>query len=130
MATYGRNVPNALTYATRAGNGPVAQRTEHSPPKRGVAGSIPAGLTPSQLLRKAALEPDVAERLWQGIQARLAWIAKYVAAGVPEYAVIIAERRAWRARKLPPSRRAAACEAIGDYMHGAKVRAAKARALS
>jgi hypothetical protein len=98
-----------------------------------VAGAIPAGVTeftPSQLLRAAALEPDVAERLWQGIQARLAWIAKYVAAGVPEYAVIIAERRAWRARKLPPSRRAAACEAIGDYMWRAKARSAPAETVS
>jgi hypothetical protein len=44
MATYGRNVPKRLTYAT-GDHGPVAQQIEQGPPKTEVAGAIPAGVT-------------------------------------------------------------------------------------
>lgn len=124
MASYGRKIPNPLSYGPPH-VGPVAQQTEHSPPKRVVAGATPAGLTPQDRLRAARHLPGP-DRQWEAIRARLEWIDTMVALGVPEGAAFIADGRMQRAKRLPRSRYLAAAKAIGAYMHTAKMRASGA----
>jgi hypothetical protein len=122
MRTYGRNLPKQTTcghigpHGTVPTSGPVAQRTEHSPPKRGVAGSIPAGVTPAQKLRRAARARTTVERQALGLEARLDFVERLVARGVPRDVATAGVVRIERAKALPPYKRAQRVERIASWM--------------
>jgi hypothetical protein len=119
MKPYGLSVPKIPTCGKESDSptGPVAQGIEHPPPKRGVAGPNPAGLTtPADQLRQAVQESQV-EREWRALQARIEQIEDWVAAyGVTRDVACIAEGRLHAAKKLPLERRLAAIVAVTSYL--------------
>jgi hypothetical protein len=119
----GRLIPNAQTYGNVPSTGPVAQQTEHAPPKRGVAGAIPAGVTAADKLRLAAQKNQAADRLWAALRARLDFIQEMVDAGVPRDIAFQGEERLNRAKRLPKARRARACAAVAAWMFAQKMAA-------
>lgn len=114
--SYEQRFPNYQTYGIAPSPGPVAQRTEHAPPKRGAAGSIPAGVTPPDQLRLAARENQADDREWLALRARLEFVERMVAYGVPRRIAFIGEDRLNKAKKLSPARRQRATWVITQFM--------------